>query len=390
MKRRIAVEIENSKRAVFLTSDISQEAYAALVPHITRLRLASADPICLFIHSFGGDPFVAEQILRLLRAPRQDGDRCMVTTVCLGIAASAAADMLSAGDYAIAYSDSVILVHGTRSEHNEITIETLREAEEDLREDNEYFAMKLASKMFRRFATQALLLEVFKTDPPAANVIGVGADPNQILAQIKLHVQEEHRALVDCAIDRMARVKTLFEYVESKKSGAPTGDSIVSDADLLKTVVEFESGALRDRKAAGELIAGFTPESVSLIGDDFVRLKNFLDGAYWQQALQFCHQKGHYFLTKEEMEAFRAIPEIENQKREEYLESKSAPKVFPLWYLVVSLCRLLQEGENMFTASDAWWFGLIDEVPGTALPSIRRWRDCRRKTIDKKEPLLSH
>ena len=43
----------------------------------------------------------------------------------------------------------------------------------------------------------------------------------------------------------------------------------------------------------------------------------------------------------------------------------------PLWYFVVALCRLLQQGENRLTAVDAYWLGLVDEVVGARLPSLR-------------------
>jgi len=101
-----SVQLENHRRSVFLPSEIDIQAYEVVAPRIIELRLHSSDPICLFIHCWGGIPFIAEQILRLMRSPRQDGQRCMVTTICTGVAASAAADLLAAGDYAIAYGDS--------------------------------------------------------------------------------------------------------------------------------------------------------------------------------------------------------------------------------------------------------------------------------------------
>ena len=301
----------------------------------------------------------------------------MVTTVCIGVAASAAADLLAAGDYAIAYADSTIHCHGTREKHNELTVENLPQVEASLREENEYFAMKLASRMFRRFATQALLLEVFKTNPPSTNVMAVGAEPGQILARIANNVAPQHGDLVKKAIERAERIRTLFSYVTQNNPTDPKADPIASDAQLLKLIVDFESSSLQARKTGGEAITGFGICDIDLIQDDFFNLKELLSGSYQKQALELSHQKGHYFLSVYEVKEFRQIPETEPSLRKKYLEERAAPKIFPLWYLVVSLCRLLQKGENEFTASDAWYFGLVDEVTGTNLPSVRKWRLAR-------------
>jgi len=378
-KREIpaSVQSENTRRAVFLPSEITLETFEQLAPEIIRLRLQSADPICVFIHCLGGVPFVAEQILRLIRSPRQDGQSCMVTTVCIGVAASAAADFLSAGDYAIAYNDSLIHFHGTREKHNELTVDNLPQVEASLRQENEYFAMKLANRMFRRFATKALLLEVFKTNPPSPNVIAVGAEPSQMLAQISASVAQNHRGLVASAVDRAERIRKLVEYVKVSNVLDPKADPITSDAHLLKLIVEFEANDLLDRKAKGASIVGLISNDITLIQEDFFYVKELLSGSYHQQSVDLSHQKGHYFLSLEEVKEFRNIPETEIISRHKYLEEKATPKIFPLWYLVVSLCRLLQKGENEFTANDAWHFGLIDEVIGSDLPSVRKWRELR-------------
>ena len=93
---------ENFARSLFLTGKITQEAAYALSPRIKELRAASGDPITLYIDSPGGSSAVAEGIRFLIKAPDQDGRRCRLITVAIGTAASAAADLLALGDYAIA------------------------------------------------------------------------------------------------------------------------------------------------------------------------------------------------------------------------------------------------------------------------------------------------
>lgn len=84
--------------------------------------------------------------------------------------------------------------------------------------------------------------------------------------------------------------------------------------------------------------------------------------------------KGHFFLTKDEAKRFGQLAPDEAVK---YLEATVTFRIFPLWYLVVTLCSFLQQGEHEFTAHDAWWFGLIDEVPGSKLPSLRQWHEAK-------------
>jgi ATP-dependent protease ClpP protease subunit len=350
VKRR-AVHYENAERAVFLTSDIDYSSYEKLAPTITNLRLKSAAPICLYIHSYGGSTFVAERLLRLFRAPRQDNQRCLLTTVCLGYVASAAADMLSSGDYAIAYSDSTILHHGTLGQHSELTLERLREVEETLEFENEYFARKLANRMFRRFATQALLLEAFRSEQPSPKVTAVAADPVQILGTIRQKVQSDHANLISAAVDRFERIQQLFTYVNEKKKSSPLTDPISEDCAILKLLADFESGVLQQKKSEGEEISGFSGDTIRSIQDNFESLKEFSDGSYLDQARDLCQEKGHYFLTHSEMEEFEQIEDHEEEVK--FLIDKTLPRVLPLWFLVMSLCRLLQQGEHRFSAHDA-------------------------------------
>jgi hypothetical protein len=142
-------------------------------------------------------------------------------------------------------------------------------------------------------------------------------------------------------------------------------------------IIDFETVELLQRKKAGEDIVGFTRIDIGTIYEDFIAIKELFSGSYMKQATQWCHLKGHYFLTVDEVMKFKQISEDDPAKREAFLEEKTSDRVFPLWYLVISLCRLLQKGEHQFTAHDAWYFGLIDEVVGSDLPSVRKWRELR-------------
>lgn len=143
---------ENCDRAIYVTGRIDQNLVDRLTPTINSLRLASCDPITAYIDSLGGSSFHAETIRRLIKAPNPDGGVCRVITVATGTAASAAADLLTLGDYAIAYPHSSIFYHGTqRSADTALTYEVASSLASSLEELNERFAVRLARRAFPRF-----------------------------------------------------------------------------------------------------------------------------------------------------------------------------------------------------------------------------------------------
>src|SRR5262249_49134263 len=83
---------------------------------------------------------------------------CHVITAVVNQAASAAADLLSAGDYAVAYPSSTILFHGTRTtqDNTPLTVESTSAISWFLRLSNDRYAMALARKIEDRFSFRFL------------------------------------------------------------------------------------------------------------------------------------------------------------------------------------------------------------------------------------------
>ena len=151
---------ENFARSLFLTGKITQETAYALSPRIKELRAASGDPITLYIDSPGGSSAVAEGIRFLIKAPDQDGRRCRLITVVIGTAASAAADLLALGDYAIAEPQADILYHGSRQAFEQLlTFEGATSVAANLQEANERLALRLARSSFRRIIWRVVQLK---------------------------------------------------------------------------------------------------------------------------------------------------------------------------------------------------------------------------------------
>jgi hypothetical protein len=80
---------------------------------------------------------------------------------------------------------------------------------------------------------------------------------------------------------------------------------------------------------------------------------------------------GEDFLTEKEIEQYNTLKTSDPKKAKALLGTAAFPRLEPLWYYTVSLCRALFEGENRLTPEDAYWMGIIDEVIGTNLVGFR-------------------
>ena len=88
-----------------------------------------------------------------------------------------------------------------------------------------------------------------------------------------------------------------------------------------------------------------------------------------EQIQRLTNRWGEFFLGPEEKTQFSTVP-AENQG--EWLLARVESKIRQVWFLYVSICRLLQESDNFLSAEDAYWVGLIDEIIGRSdLPSPR-------------------
>ena len=153
-------------RAIYVLGLIDQSLVERLTPAIVTFCDTNRESITVYIDSRGGSVASAETILRLLQSTDQDGaPACRIVTVVTGHAASAAADLLSSGDYAIAHSESTILYHGVRTSLNDpLTMEIASVLTETLKLSNDRYAMTLARKseirfMFRFFALRPQFAE---------------------------------------------------------------------------------------------------------------------------------------------------------------------------------------------------------------------------------------
>jgi ATP-dependent protease ClpP protease subunit len=365
----------NHLRSIYVLGLIDQTLLDRLTPQIVALCAQSREPITVYIDSQGGSVASGESILKLLQSTDQDGSSaCNLITVVTGRAASAAADLLSSGDYAIAYPESIILYHGVRTSlSNPVTVELASFLTESLKLSNDRYAMTLAKKSEVRFMFRFFVLR--------SDFAGYRAKVNDsnlndlqcFLGMVK--EKSSHRAakIINLAWQRYERYNALLDHVfniapskSKKKNPFSSGGSVAEmEAAMLRAIIEFE---LKNNKADDAWT--FRDRGLVRVNDDFFLLQEYLASAFSDQFKQLCERWSKFVLNAADLAELEQLPE--NERTEKRL-AKLRPVFQPAWSFLVALCHALQEGENELTAEDAFWLGLIDEVLGqTGLP-IRRY-----------------
>lgn len=323
-------------------------------------------PITVFIDSFGGSPYLAEALRGVLSSPDQSSfTPCRIITVATIHAASAAADLLSSGDYAIAYRDCIIHFHGTRkSTADPLTVQSASSLIESLKGSNDRYAMELArrstSRLMLRYAWMRSDFEKHR------EIHGEAKDDLDCFTEL-LHARLSPRAafLVNEAKVKYLRYRTLHSHMLSKQEFQTELDSSTTiveyEALLLKAVIDY-------RLQFNEDSSWTIREGLHQLNDDFLLLRDSIMRHADPQLEALCNSWGAFVLTAEQTNEIDLLPEP--AKREKRL-SLLRPIFQPLWFYFVALCQTLQDGEFGLTATDAYWLGLIDEVAGADLPTLR-------------------
>jgi hypothetical protein len=90
-----------------------------------------------------------------------------------------------------------------------------------------------------------------------------------------------------------------------------------------------------------------------------------------------CQEKGHYFLTRSEMEQFEQIEDHEEEVK--FLIDNALPRVLPLWFLVMSPELRVRSQTHYRSRSDLDLKARGDGRPLSASCDPRLPRRCGRK-----------
>jgi len=365
---------ENPQRAVYILGGIDLQQVYRVTPDILRLRGESSDPVTVYIDSLGGETYFAENIRSLLYAQNQDSQTCRIITVVTNVAASAAADLLALGDYAVAYKNSFVLYHGTRqASQDALTTEKAEALAKSLKQTNEQFALRLARRAFQRCVFNYNNLAGQFEDARKA-LSGKDKPPNSDLECFAYLLFDKlyHgvRDLPYRAFDLQRSISQLNHYIFQERGFKveASGKLAQMEVEVLKLILDYELKLERQPDYPWSLSKGGLIE----VERDFNQFIDYFLGEYRGHLEALVPELGDLFLDDTELAEWKGIRETPAAEKAKWLKTRVESKMHPLWYFVVSLFRLLQQGEFALTPRDAYWLGIVDEVIGaTDLPCPR-------------------
>jgi hypothetical protein len=132
---------------------------------------------------------------------------------------------------------------------------------------------------------------------------------------------------------------------------------------MLKAIIAFE---LPRKQVPGWT---FASHGWPRVNDDFVLLNEYIDQHSQTLIQTFCEAWKDFILNEADKAAIESLSE---DQRSAARVKRLEPVLMPLWLFFGSICHVLQEAENPLTPEDAFWLGLVDEVMGANLPTLRR------------------
>jgi ATP-dependent protease ClpP protease subunit len=361
---------ENPSRCIYLNAVINQDLVSRITPVLNELRHASGDPITAYIDSPGGSTNSANIIRRLATAPTAEGRRCRLITVVTGAAKSAAADFVTFSNYAYAHGHTELLFHGVRLNPDQtLTFEEAKALAADLQESNEHYAIQLAKANFQRFIFRMSQfgkeLAEYRNSTPGSH----GASLKQVLEVFKSRLSSRNVRLVRLAYQKQQSIEELSKSIDRwmsriKNIGRYTRNEF--EAAIFKAIVNYKSRVHSPDKSEWLL----SQTGMREVTEDFNLLADFFWGRHVEDVGMLLDTYGELLLSDEDQKSYRSLTETEEVKKK-WLYQHANGALQPLWYFVVSMCRLLQTADYTFTAREAYWLGFVDEVPGTSLPNFR-------------------
>jgi hypothetical protein len=348
------------------------------------LQSQSRDPITVYINSPGGLPRCAETILGLLNLSDQNlSAPCWIITAVTLAAESAAADLLSSGDYAVAFPASTVMHHGVRRfEKSPSTLESTSMLNEVLRLSNDAYAMQLAQKIENRFTFRYLSVrDEFEGLRTAKNDLAMD-DLACFSETIRGKLSKDAQHIWDKAIKRNRRYVDLIQSVfENRDQIVATKTPLEFQAIVIKAILDFEMKG----SDANEL-QDFRYGGLRRLVDDFYLANEYMSSNTGNRLENWCKAFGKMLLSKDQQEEIDSLGD-EAARLDKVVEI-GRPILQPMISFFVALCHALQEGENELTAIDAYWLGLVDEVVGENLWTIRIMEEFTPDPEDGERPTV--
>jgi hypothetical protein len=246
-----------------------------------------------------------------------------------------------------------------------VNVQTAEYLANALRRTNERYARDLALASFPRLLVRFVSsgtkeLAAFIQDPSK----GLPALAN--LLQSHLFSYQLYN-LMKRAVERQEAIRSLSAkvYAELARKKKNSLKSIDHEAAIIRTVLNEK---LKSARAANTSLAD---GGIDAVVADFQLLHDYYFGTLNRTTQSWVRQYGVMFLKPDETQHYQTAAFNDDAAKAQWLMDVAGPRIRQLWYFSVSVARLLQEEDFEFGSNDAYWLGLVDEVIGENLPSLR-------------------
>jgi ATP-dependent protease ClpP protease subunit len=339
----------NPNRAIWIEGQLNEALLERLRPRILELAARNRDPIRLFINSRGGSAEVAESILSLLKSSDNGEAPRRIITVAMPNAASAAADLLSAGDFAVALPESVLLYHGAGyldlSDIPRLTEEVADALRFVTAHHNERKAAALRRVYERRFMfVFSGLRHEFERYRVESNGRTL-TDLECFEAVLHGKLSPNGQRVLERAVSHRRRCdRLLFHF---RKQSPTRGKAETLEERWLRASKAFEDETpLTDKSCS--LRAG----GLARIFDNFSLLASYFTSILRNRFENISGADLRDFLTADSATTRAAKREARGR----------VDSFLPFSTFFVGMCRALNQDENQLTALDAVLLGLVDTV----------------------------
>ena len=339
------------RRGVFLSEIIVQATLDRLAPIVLRLQSESRGPISLFIDSPGGSVASAVSLHRILKSTDQDGNApCRLVTVAVGMAASAAADLLMSGDYAIAYPHARILCHGVREmgQDEALTHEKASQLAKSLANSNERFAIQLADNCISRFIFRvAALSSGFATVRERLGRPDL-PNPSCLIETLRGRISPGLIEVLEQALKRSTDNDSLDLAVSESLLGVDIGPMPRPEFEvlLLKTIIDYEA-----KQHAGEDGWSLRIQGLEIIGDKLDLLLDKYTDHHSAMTSLLCDRWGEMFLTAEQALEVAALPDRDKPARTQQIVSEPLEALGSFLYRI----QLTPRDDSGCAPEEAYW-----------------------------------
>jgi hypothetical protein len=251
-----------------------------------------------------------------------------------------------------------------------ITAEKASDVTKDLRASNDRSAMVLARNCSQRFFFRFISLRTEFASHRAANPKAT-TEKDCLLGLILPRLSPWGREVVKRAEGRVKRYENLSNSMFKSRAFnrqlaklAEPGQFGKLEAEMLRVIISFEV-----KNNSNDPSWTFSGEGLSQLTNDFSLLNEYIGHHQHDWIEEFCERWTDFVLDAAHKAEIEKLPPDE---RKPARVAKLMPVLLPLWLFLGAVCRVLHESESPLTAVDAFWLGLIDEVIGDDLPTLRK------------------